>query len=128
MQYQDSHISTCFNKKGTRDIYILYRCLCQLSVIHYLFICAFLFIINRSFILFIVQLFILFSFSSILCLFVVQKRKEQFWSWTVFRYFDPVDGYLLSRRSNLLYLFKYSTSSFRVNKYHTVDSTDFVLV
>jgi hypothetical protein len=44
----------------------------------YLFICAVLFIINCSFILFIVRLFILFSFSSILSLFVVQKRKEQF--------------------------------------------------
>ncbi len=49
-----------------------------------------LFVINRAFILFIVRLFVLFSFSLILCLFIVQKRKEQFWSWTVFRYFDPV--------------------------------------
>jgi hypothetical protein len=48
-------------------------------VIRYsLFICALLFVIDHSFFFFIVRLFILFSFSSILCLFVIQKRKGQF--------------------------------------------------
>jgi hypothetical protein len=58
-------------------IYILYKykCLYQLVVIRDLLF-VLLFIINRSFILFIVRLFVLFSFSSIPYLFIVQKRKS----------------------------------------------------
>ncbi len=75
MQCQDGHSSTCFNER-ILVIHILCICLCQLVIIRDLFICAFLFIINRSFTLFVVRIFILFSFSSILCLLIVQKRKK----------------------------------------------------
>jgi hypothetical protein len=79
-------------------IYILCISLCQLVIIHDLFICALLFVIDRSFIPCIVRLFILFhSHRFFVC--SCSKEKEQFWSWTVFRYFDLVDGYPLSRRS-----------------------------
>jgi hypothetical protein len=54
-------------------IYILYSCLCQLVDIRELLF-VLLFVINRLFILFIVRLFVLFS--SIPCLFIVQKRKS----------------------------------------------------
>ncbi len=60
-------------KRGTRDIYIVQ--LCQLVDIRELLF-VLLFVINRSFILFIVQLFVLFSFPLIPCLFIVQKRKS----------------------------------------------------
>jgi hypothetical protein len=88
--------------------------LCQLVDIRYFtryLLFYSLFVINRSFILFIVRLFACFI-SSVLII-VVQKKKELFWPWTVFRYFDPV---------------KKITPSSRVNKHHTADSTNFVLV
>jgi hypothetical protein len=44
MQYQDGHISTCFNK-DTRDIYIVHM---LVPVIRYLFICALLFVTDHS--------------------------------------------------------------------------------
>ncbi len=71
-----------------------------------------LLVINRSFVLFIVRLFALFNFISARY-YRCSKEKELFWSWTVFRYFDPATC---------------STPSSRVNKHHTADSTDFVLV
>ncbi len=67
-------------------IYVV-QLLCQLVIPRDLW---FLFVINRSFILLIVRLFASFSFPFDSLLFVVQKWKEQFWSWTVFRNFDPI--------------------------------------
>ncbi len=94
MQYQDGHISTCFNKKILM-IYIVHMLVPVTRHSLFIYLCS-LFIINRSFILFIVQLFVLFSFSSILCLFVVQKRKG------TILILDRVP-----RISILCYLFKY---------------------
>jgi hypothetical protein len=125
MQYQDGHISTCFNEK-ILVIYILCICLCQLVVIRYLFTCVCLFVINRSFILFIVRLFVLFSFSldSLLIYCSKEKRKtlilnrvQVFRSCYLFKYLLPVQVpatcsstcYLFKYP---LYLFMYTTSSF----------------
>jgi hypothetical protein len=73
--------------------YILCICSFQLFVIR-----IYLFVLIYS--LLVIHLFCsLFNYLLPCCLFsflidslfiVVQKRKEQFWSWTVFRYFDPV--------------------------------------
>ncbi len=108
-------------------IYILYNCLCQLVDIRELLF-VLIFVINRSFILFIVRLFVLFivrlfvlfSFPSIPCLFIVQKRKSNSDP-------EPYSGIsipLTVTRSST----RCSTSSSRVNKHYTADSTDFVLV
>jgi hypothetical protein len=89
------------------------------------FICQLLFVINRSFILFVVRLFILFSSSlNFACFIVVQKKKNNF---------DPelCSGISIPLKEEVpypLYLLPVSTSSSRVNKHHTADSTDFVLV
>ncbi len=64
-------------KRGTRDLFSCIN-LCQLFVIRYSLFVVLLFVINRSFILFVVQLFVLFSCFIDSCLFIVQKRKEQF--------------------------------------------------
>jgi hypothetical protein len=75
MQYQGGHISTCFNER-ILVIYILYICMCQLVVIHDLFICALLFVINRSLILFIVRLFVLFSFHRFFAYLLFKREKN----------------------------------------------------
>jgi hypothetical protein len=95
-------------------------------VIRYsLFICALLFVIDRSIILFIVRLFILLFSFSLIFFYSLFKRKR---------------AILILNRVQVFrfcYLFKYpivpvqvhlSPSSLGVNKHHTADSTDFVLV
>ncbi len=69
-----------------------------------------LFVLNCSFILFIVRLFACFI-SSVLI--IVVQKKRNYSDPELFRYFDPV---------------KKITPSSRVNKHHTADSTNFVLV
>jgi hypothetical protein len=113
MQYRDGHISTCFNK-DTHDIYIVHMCLCQLFIRYcyslFIYLCSFYSFL--SFIYFVpwltIHLFILLLISLLVrSLFysLFKKRKEQFWSWTVFRYFDPANHH-----------------QYRVNKHHTTDS------
>jgi hypothetical protein len=70
--------------------------------------------------LFIVRLFVLFSLSLIICLFIVQKKKNNSDP-------EPCSGIsipLAVTRSST----RCSTSSSQVNKHHAADSTDFVLV
>jgi small-conductance mechanosensitive channel len=97
------------------------------AVYRVLFIIVARFYYCCSFILFIVCLFIhsfvrlLFSFDSLLFiypLFVVQRKKIQFWSWIVFQVF----------RSCCTIVQELPSSSMQVNKHHTSDCTDFVLV
>jgi hypothetical protein len=124
MQYQDGHISTCFNKK-ILVIYILYRCLCQLSVIRDLFSCAFLFVINRSFILFIVRLFILFHSHRFFVYLLFKREKSNSDP-------EPCSGISILLTEEVPVVpatcHQHTPSSLRVNKHHTADSTDFVLV
>ncbi len=92
-------------------------CSCQLFVIHYLFICA-----RHS--LFVVHLFcslLNYLFRSCLFSFLIdsmfyslfKREKNNSDPELVFRYFDPITC---------------KPSSIQVNKHHTADSTDFVLV
>ncbi len=106
----------------------------------WLYICAsyslHIFVIYCAFIcqyysLLFVQYFIrcsifLFHFHLSFVFIVVQKRKEQFWTWTLFRYFDPVKK--ITCVTSYLLTTTCSTPSSRVNKHHTANSTDFVLV
>ncbi len=73
------------------------------------------FVINRSFILFIVRLFVLFSFSLMLACFIVVQKREK----------NNSDPEPCSGISIPCYLFQHHHL---VNKHHTADSTDFVLV
>jgi hypothetical protein len=86
VQYRDGHIPTCFNK-GTRELFMLCIVCFVPVIIHnccslFIYLCL-LFIICRSFILFVVRLFYLFycliSFlnDSLLLLFVVHCFKEK---------------------------------------------------
>ncbi len=111
-------------KRGARDLLSCIK-LCQLFVTLQSLFVVHLFVINRSFILFVVRLFILFPFSQNLCLFYCCSKEKRtililnhvqvFRSCYYFKYPLYKNKYL------------FSTSS-RVNKHHTADSTDFVLV
>jgi hypothetical protein len=82
-----------------------------------------LFVINRSPILFTVQLFVVFiSHWLFACFIVVQKCNSDPELCSGISIPLPVNSYPLYKK----YLF--STSSSPVNKHHTADSTDFVLV
>ncbi len=114
-------------------IYCAYACASYSLFVIYLFALFYSLLIVHSF----CSLFDYFvSFSSILCLFVVQREKDNSDPGSCSRYFDPVN-----RRSNLLPVAGYllpvqvpivvpdqSPSSLRDNKHHTADSTYFVLV
>jgi hypothetical protein len=122
VQYRGGHISTCFNK-DTRDLFMLcILCLCQLFI-HYrysLFYLCSLFIIVVHLVCSLFDFSFTLSFNFILlrffCFIVALFKREKINS-------DPG---LYSGISILL--FQYTTSSIRVNKHHTADSTDFVLV
>ncbi len=76
MQYQDGHISTCFNKK-VLVIYILYRCLCQLVIIRDLFICAlYLLLVIHLFCSLFDYLFCFHSHRFFACLLFKRKRNN----------------------------------------------------
>ncbi len=114
-----------FNK-DTRELFMLCM-LCFVPVIirylfiiiRYLYICACYFHYH-SFILFIVRLFhprccsILFLFDSFVSSFIVHCSKEK----TSIQILDCVPGIMI----------RHTTSSMRVNKHHTADCTNFVLV
>ncbi len=103
-------------------MYILYKCLCQLVDCSWFVICAiYLLLIVHLFCSLFDYLFC-FHFHWFFAYLLFKREKEQFWSWTVFRYFDP------ATRSSTVKKYRCSTSSSRVNKHHTADSTDFVLV
>ncbi len=104
-------------------IYILCICLCQLFVIQYLFICA-------LYSLLIVHLFCslfdyLFCFHShrFFAYLLFKREKNNSDPGSCSRYFDPV----LPAQVPVV-VPDLPSSSFRVNKHHTADSTDFVLV
>ncbi len=64
---------------------------------------------------------ILLHFHLSFVLVVVWKEKEKFWTW-------PCSGISILQYIKYLLTTTCSTSSSRVNKHHTADSTDFVLV
>jgi hypothetical protein len=119
-----------FNK-DTRDLFML--CIvfmCQLYRVLFIIVARVYYCC--SFILFIVRLsFVLmsdFCYFSILLLFIyslfiVQKKKIQFWSWIVFQVF-----WSRCTRTCCTLVQELPSSSMQVNKYHTSDCTDFVLV
>jgi hypothetical protein len=83
-------------------------------VIRYpLFICALLFIIDRSFIVFIVRLFCCFHSHRFFVYLLFKREKNNSDPELCSGYFNPAT---------------HSSSSIQVNKHHTADSTDFVLV
>jgi hypothetical protein len=108
-----------FNKdtKTLVIIYIVHICACAIYsfVICYLFICASL-VVHLFCLLFDYLFILLFDFILINSLFFhCSKEKRTILILTVFRYFDPVVPVQ-------------APSSIRVNKHHTADSTNFVLV
>jgi hypothetical protein len=122
MQCQDGHISTCFNKK----ILVIYIYVVQMlvPVFRYLFICVCLFVNNRSFILFIVRLFV-FIFIDSLLIYCSKEKKNNSDP-------EPCSGISILLPVQVpvvpVQVYLHTTSSFRVNKHCTSDSTDFVLV
>ncbi len=94
-------------------------CVLFIIVAQFYYCCLFILFIARLFIHSFVRL--LFSFNSLLFiypLFVVQRKKIQFWSWIVFQVF----------RSCCTIAQELPSSSMQVNKHYTSDCTDFVLV
>jgi hypothetical protein len=125
MQYQDGHISTCFNQKIlVIYIYCIYACASWSLFVIYLLV------ISHS--LLIVHLFCS-LFNYLFCF-----HFHRFFAYLVFKREknnsdpEPCSGISIPLTEEVprctCYLFKYTTPSFRVNKHHTADSTDFVLV
>jgi hypothetical protein len=116
VQCLDSHISTCFNK-DTRYLFMFCIVLmCQLYHVDLLL----LFVYFCSLFNFSIQLLFDFCFHLILLFFIVHcplfKRKRFYSDPGLYsRYFDPV-------------VQEVPSSSMQVNKHHTSDCTDFVLV
>ncbi len=110
---------TCCNKVGARDL--LDCIVVPVTRNRYSYLLLLLFVLIHQFPLF-TQYYSLFDFCFIFVEFYFDccsKRKRTILNLTLFRYFDLVTSYP----------FKCSTSSSsRVNKHHTADSTDFVLV
>jgi hypothetical protein len=131
MQYQDGHISTCGAIKNTRDIYIhsAYACASYSLFVIYLFVLFYSLLIVHLFCSLFDHLFC--SFSSTLCLLVVQKKILILNRVQVFRSCSTPFYSLPGTRDTTevpLVVPDLPSSSFRVNKHHTADSTNVVLV
>ncbi len=124
MQYRDGHISTCLIKT-----LVIYLCCGYCACASYLFIIVtryYLFVLRirycRSFILFCS----LFDYLFVLLFYFISHRFFCFIHCSLFKRekynSDP------ELCSDILILHTCSTSSIQVNKHHTADSTDFVLV
>ncbi len=100
-------------------IYSVVYCASIIIAINNRYYCLFVSIYYYSFRLFVIRLFASFSFE--FCFDCCLKRKRAILNLTLFRYFNPVVQEVPVTSTC-------STSSSRVNKHHTADSTDFVLV
>ncbi len=120
-----------FNK-DTRDLFMLRIVfMCQLNcVVFYhccsILSCSILWLLFVYFVRFLTfpfifcSTFVLIWFFAFHC-FVVQKKKIQFWSWIVFQVFRSCSTIVPTVQ-------EIPSPSMQVNKHHTSDCTDFVLV
>ncbi len=117
----DSHISTYFNE-DTCDLFMLCIVLmCQLHRVDFIIVARFCSLFDLSFVF--CSTFVFIGFFWFL-LFIVQREKIQFWSWIVFQVFRSHCTW--STGSTIVQ--EVPLSSMQVNKHHTSDCTDFVLV
>ena len=125
MQCQDGHISTCLIKTLVNYLCCAYFALCQLFICYRYSLPVFIYLCSL-FIIDIILFCSLFDFSSTLLFDFVLLRSFCFSSFFVYcskekssiLILDCVPGILLLR----------TTSFMQVDKHHTADCTDFVLV
>ncbi len=128
-----SHLNL-MQKKKINKVLVIYSVvyLCQLLVIVTRIRYHCLFVSIRYYSSIIVRCSTFASFSFEFCFDCCSKRKGTILNLTLFRYFDPVKKITCNTSVPFQVLLLTTTcstpSSSRVNKHHTADSTDFVLV
>jgi hypothetical protein len=124
MQYQDSHISTCSIKK-TLVIFIhcTDACASYPLLIIYLFVLSYSLLIVHLFCSLFDYLFCFHFIDSLLILFEREKNNSDPELCSGISILLPVQEPVVP-----VQVYLYTTSSLQVNKHHTADSTDFVLV